>query len=65
MGLYQNKQLLHSERNYQQNKKANYWTEENTCKWYSESVVSIQKIQIIHTTWGQETRNPIEKWAED
>ena len=40
-GLHQNKKLLFSKRNTQQNEKAVYWMEENVCKLYVRYGVDI------------------------
>ena len=48
--------LLHSERIYQQNKKATYLMGEDICKWYIQKGVNIQNIKRIHTAQHQNTK---------
>ena len=44
MGPYQTKKIFHSERNLQQNKKVNFWMEEDICKWYVQKIININFI---------------------
>ena len=48
--------LLHSERIYQQNKKATYLMGEDICKWYIQKGVNIQNIKRIYTAQHQNTK---------
>ena len=50
MGLRQTKTLLHSEGNYQQNKKATYLMGEDICKSYILYGFTIQNIERTHTS---------------
>ena len=56
--------LLHSERIYQQNKKATYLMGEDICKWYIQKGVNIQNIKRIHQLNIKKPNNLIKKWAE-
>ena len=61
---------MHSKGNHQQNKKANYHTGEDICKWYDQKGVNIQNVKISHATQTQypkekqNTSNLIKKWKE-
>ena len=61
VGANQTEKVLHSERGYQQNKKATYWMED-ICKWYIQEAV-IENTQITHI--NQHQKNSIKKEAED
>ena len=59
---YQAKRVLHSEGNYQQNKKATYWIGENLCKQYINKGLIPKH---TNNSYNSALKKQIKKWAEN